>query len=107
MRNFYTYKFEKFTPESSPIDKPKKKSVVNWGNFYRIILVLILFAYFSVLTKEFYNFMQTGLKLLILIVILQTFFKEYPVIDKVTNILSSTINFGTSITRNAINKSLK
>ena len=102
MRNFYTYRFEEFTPVNAENTKPKKEKVIVWNHFYRIILVLVLFAYFSVLTSEFYNFIKTGLKLFILIVILQTFFKDVPVIDKANSIGSGVINFITKITKNVV-----
>lgn len=111
MRNFYTYKSENFTTNNNlnieiP-DKSIKKSVINWNDIYKIILVLILFAYFSVLSKEIYNFLQVIIKLIILVVILQTFFKDYPVIDNLSTIISKTIKLGTSLTKTIVNKTTK
>lgn len=99
MRNFYTYKFERFTPEEKDQIISQKKKVIDWDDMYKIILILILFVYFNALTKEAYNFIQTGFKLLILIIILQTFFKDSIVFDKFKKIILLIINLGSNFTK--------
>ena len=89
MRNFYTYKLTK-NKKKKDINKNK---VINCDDLYKIFLVLILFIFLNIITKEIYKFIQTGLKLLILIVILQTFFKDYPIFNKLTLIIKHNYKF--------------
>lgn len=66
---------EKFI-QGEIIEKPQKPNIIKWGDSKKIILVLILFAYFNNLTSEFYNIFYNMLKVIILLVIIQVIFKE-------------------------------
>ena len=70
------------------IIKDDDKSVINWSDYKKIILILILFFYFNRITEDGYNLIKYGLKFIVLLIIIQSFFKD----SKVFNIVKKYIN---------------
>ena len=82
---------ERFIVEGKKLEKNNKK-VINWDDINKIILVLILFVYFNKLTSDSYNMIKYSLKILVLLIIIQSIFKDTKIFKILKNLIYKIIN---------------
>lgn len=79
---------EEFLPENPKNIIYRKEPPINWKHFKRIMLILIFFTYFNQITSQTFDFIKFGYKFLILLIILQVFFKGYPLVENIKNLVN-------------------
>lgn len=73
------------------INKEKNKSVINWKDINKILLVLIFFSYFTNITSNIYEMITTSFKMLIFLVMIQVVFKDNEIFKKFYYFIDSII----------------
>jgi hypothetical protein len=69
----------------------KEESLIKWNDIQKIILVLILFAYFNNITADGYNLIKYGLKFVLLFVIIDSIFKDSNIYKFVKDLITKYI----------------